>query len=554
MKKIIFATSIFLLTAVALRAIWVYNAYLFNGVVAYNQNAVLNLNTTPNASGIARLTAQAVYSSSTLPTDTFNDGRVSTATFTVVTNTGISSATATDQITIAANSVIQSSAAADSVTVVSTNGLTGASITLNGTVLTNNGWRVDLTSDTAADIATQINAYVYQVIATPNSSKVLLAARNKGVGGNSYTLVTSTPTALSASSATFTGGQNDAFQNQSITINGSVYPRGNYWNFPNTGPLTSTGTAASIASLINSISGMQASAAGSVVFATATVYGTAANAYTIVSSTPTAMTVANPTFTGGVNNAVITINGTALTQGAQWSAGANTTATAASIAAAINASASLSSIVVATNTANIVNTTSTAVGTLSNYTTTSSTPAAIAALHATYVGGQNSSFAINSPTIFIASHGYVTGIPVLLSTGGAAAPSPLANQTTYYVIAVDANDIQLATTSARAQSGLYVTITSSSTTGPHTYTLTPSTITGTAGLQWQVSNDCVNYTNYTTTLLGVAVSSLTFATPYTASATTWDLGPVNYECIRAALTGPSTGGWALQLKLNGSNP
>ncbi len=553
MKKYLFLAA--LSAAVTAGAAWVYNAYLVNEpALAYSKTYVLNLNTNPNASGIARLTAQAVYSSATLPTDTFNDGRVSTAAITVITNTGISSATATDQITIAATALIVSSAAADSIVVNSTNGLTGASITLNGTVLPSTSWRVDLTSNTAADIAAQINTYVNQVIATAASSTVNLLARTKGSLGNSYTLVTSTPTALIPGSALFTGGQNDAFNNQTLTVNGTAYPRGYYWNIPNTGPVTSSGTATSLASLLNNISGMRASAAGSVVFATATVYGTAANSFTLVSSTPSAMTVSSPTFSGGIDNAVVTINGRALTQGAQWFKGASVTATAASVAAAINANAALSPIVISTNVAGVVTTTSTAVGTLANYTLATSTPAAISVSHPTYVGGQNSSFTVGSPNLFIQAHGYATGVPVLLSTGGATPPSPLVNQTTYYVILVDANDIQLATTSARAQAGQYLTFASSSTTGPHTYTLTPSTITGSTGLTWAVSNDCVNYTTLATTSLGVAVSTLTFASPYTAGATTWDLGPVNYNCIEAIVVGPATGAINLQVKVNGSNP
>ncbi len=549
MKKKLGICAALVLTAIAARAIWVYNAYLFNGVVAYTQNAVLNLNTTPNASGIARITAQAVYSSSTLPTDTFNDGRVSTASITVASNSGLVAAAATNQVTIAADAVIKSSASYDSLVVNSTNGLTGASITLNGTVLPNGGWRVDLASHTATDIAAQINTYVYQVIATASGSTVNLVARANGSAGNAYTLVSSTPSAISATTASFVGGQDPAFRNAYITVNGTKYPRGYYWNLPGT-PETSTGTATSIAALLNTISGIQANAAGSVVYATATVAGAAANSFTLVSSTPAAMTVANPTFTGGVSNAVITINGTALTQGTQWTKGASVTLTAQSIASAINTA--FTGLITATNVAGVVNSTSTNVGTLANYTLVSSTPAALTVSHPTYVGGQNASFTILSPVINIPAHGYVTGVQLLLT--GATQPAPLTAGTTYFAISVDANDIELATTLNNAKAGTYITLTSSSTTGPHTSTLTPLAIAGTPGLQWQVSNDCVNYVNYTTTSLGVAVSSLTFPTPYTAGVTTWDLGPVNYQCLQAALTGPSAGGWALQLKINGSNP
>lgn len=551
MKKYGFLIAAALALTVIVRAGIVYNAYLINETgLAYSKNYPLNLSTTPNGSGIARLTAQAIYSSSTLPTNTFNDGRVSTATITVITNTGLTAVAAMDRITIAANAVIQEAAATNTLVVNSTNGLTSASISVAGTTIVNNGWRVDLASHTATDIAAQANTYVNQIVATTgNTSTVTFTASKKGTVGNSYTLSTSTPTALTAGAASFTGGLNDAFQNQSITVNGTVYPRGYYWNQPNSGsPMTSTGTAVSIAALLNTITGIQASAAGSVVYATATVSNLAGNSFTIVSSTPSAMTVLTPTFTGGADQASVTINGTKVIV----STGSGNTGTATNLAASINANSSLSSIMAASSTGNVVFTTSTAVGTLSNYTLISSTPTDLVLSHPTLVGGQNASFTINSPVIFIPSHRYSTGLPLVLS--GSAPPAPLVANTTYFAIAVDANDIDLATSLANAKAGTFITLTSSSTTGPHTTTLTPQVTTGTMGLQWQVSNDCVNYTNYTTTSLGVAVSSLSFASPYTAGSTTWDLGPVNFQCIQAATTGPSTGAWALQVKVNGSNP
>lgn len=554
MKKILATLAIGILAlATTVSAIWVYNAYLVNEPsLAYSKNYVLNLNTTPNASGIARVTAQAVYSSNTLPTDTFIDGRVSTATITVASNSGIAAAAATDQITIASNATIQDAAATNTLVVNSTNGLTGAIITLNGTRVTNNGWRIDVSSDTAADIATQLNTYVYPVISSAGgTSTVTLTARSKGVNGNAFTLVSSTPTALTAGSATFTGGKNDAFQNQSITVNGMNYPRAYYWNQPSSGiPLTSTSTAISIAALLNTIAGIQANAAGSVVYATATVSGTASNLFTIVSSTPSAMTVLTPTFTGGVDNAVITINGTKLTQGTQWTKGATVTLTAASIVTAINTA--FTGLITSANAAGVVFSTSTNIGTLANYTLTSSTPSQISVSHPTFVGGLNSAYTINSPNLFIPSHGYSTGTQLLLT--GATQPAPLAAGTTYFAILVDANDIDLATSLANAKAGTFITFTSSTTTGPHTSTLTPLAMTGTPGLQWQVSNDCVNYTNLTTTSLGIAVSSLSIVSPYTAGVTTWDLGPVNYQCLQAAVAGPSAGGLAIKVNINGSNP
>ncbi len=549
MKKMILSTTLVCLAAAGLWAILVYNATLVNEPsLAYNKNFTLNLSRTPNASGIANLSAQAVYSSASLTTDTFNDGRVSTASVTVTTVSGLVASTATNHVTIAANSVIQSSAAYDSLVLVSTNGLTGATVTMNGTRVVNHGWRVDLATHTATDIATDLNTYVYPVIANSHGTETItLTARKRGVVGNTYTLVSSTPAALTAGTAHFTHGQDSAFANQYITVNGRSYYRGYYWNLPSDPPETSTGTAVSIASLLSTIAGIHATATGSVVYATATAAGTAANAFTIVSSTPAAMTVLTPTFTGGVDNAQVCINGTCLVQGTDWTKGASVTATALSIAGAINANSSLNTLVVSTNVAGVVKTTSTLVGTAANYTLTSSTPAALSVSHPTYVGGQNASFTVGSPTINIPSHGYTTAVAVLLSTGGATPPSPLVNQTTYYAILVDANNIQLATTSARAQAGTYVTFTSSSTTGPHTYTLTPLAYAGNATLQWFASNDGTNYNP-------LDISSVTYSSPSsTPTSTVWDFGAVNYKYFQLDVVAPTAGGLNLVVTVQGSN-
>lgn len=65
--------------------------------------------------------------------------------------------------------------------------------------------------------------------------------------------------------------------------------------------------------------------------------------------------------------------------------------------------------------------------------------------------------------INITSHGYVTGDAVVLR--GTSLPSPLATDTVYYVIRVDANNIQLATTFANAAAGTDIDITTTTGTG-----------------------------------------------------------------------------------------
>ena len=62
-------------------------------------------------------------------------------------------------------------------------------------------------------------------------------------------------------------------------------------------------------------------------------------------------------------------------------------------------------------------------------------------------------------SIVFADHGYSTGWPVQLNTTNAL-PSPLqTGGVTYYVIAVDADTLQFATTEANAFAGTYVTLT-----------------------------------------------------------------------------------------------
>ncbi len=557
MKKLFGYSALGLVVAAAVvRADWVYNQNIVtNSPVAYSQNYALNLNATPNQSGISRVSAQAIGSSATLATDTFNDGRASTGIVTITSNSGLTLSTATDQITVTPTAQLLAVGATNQITILSTSGIATATLTYyNGTssntLLGGRDWFVtNTTTGTAASIASALAGYASLQVSRA-SSVIYATTTVTGATGNSYRFASSSPTVISTAAVSFSGGHAAALQNAYLTVNGQQLIQGQTWLVTD----TSSGTATSLAAVLNLMPGISASATGSVVFATATTGGSAANSFTVVSSSPGFLTVATPTFTGGVDNARLTINGVALTQGSAWTAGVTSSGTAKAISDSINANSTLLQIVTSswTTAASSFTITSKRVGTLGNYTTVSSTPAIVPG-HATLTGGANSSFTINSPVIVITSHGYSTGVGVLLSTGGAAAPTPLVNQTTYYVIAVDANDIELALTSTGAVAGTYITLTSSSTTGPHTTTLTPLAISGTSSFKWQVSNDCVTYQDFTTTAGGVAVSSVTFASPYTPFVTNWDFGPVNYQCIQAAVVGPTTGAVNLQIRVNGKN-
>ena len=64
-------------------------------------------------------------------------------------------------------------------------------------------------------------------------------------------------------------------------------------------------------------------------------------------------------------------------------------------------------------------------------------------------------------------HDLTTGQPIRFTTSGADLPEPLEIATTYFVIVVDADELQVATTNANAVAGTQITITDQGT-GTHT--------------------------------------------------------------------------------------
>lgn len=76
---------------------------------------------------------------------------------------------------------------------------------------------------------------------------------------------------------------------------------------------------------------------------------------------------------------------------------------------------------------------------------------------------------VGTDQINIASHGFATGEgPLELSNSGGSLPTGLATSTEYWVIAVDANNIQFATSRANALAGTPVDITAAAGGGTHT--------------------------------------------------------------------------------------
>lgn len=133
-------------------------------------------------------------------------------------------------------------------------------------------------------------------------------------------------------------------------------------------------------------------------------------------------------------------------------------------------------------------------------------------------------------TITITSHGFVTGLKVALS--GTNLPGGL-SATNYWVIKVDANTVQLATSLSNANAGTVVDITSAGTTADAA--LTPASL-GSSSVELKVSFDGTNYMSF------ASAKTITIA----GAGKQWlDCGTVNYPYVQLAFTAPTAGALTL---------
>lgn len=540
-KKSIFVAAFFVAVSTAIAMTPTYTDYLVNDPgAAFSTTYEINL----NARHVDQLSFQAVYSSAAIPSVTFNNGTISTGSVTVSVNSGFAAVKATDSITVTDNPAVKAS---NTITVSSNTALSGAYLTINGYKLTEGiEWHLTATSSgTANAIATAIRANAHGITASFASGVVYATAAAAGNIGNGYTMTSSTPAALAVGTANFTGGAQPSLENAILTFNGKAYRNGYEWKSGGTGSATATNLAA----FLNTFPVVRAASVSNVVYATATTQGSAGNAFTLVCSTP-ALTFASGNFTGGSDSATVTINGTSVLYGTDWSAGTTSSATAKSISDAIMANGTLNAIISSTWNASAV-VTLTALTAGPNYSISALPVASFATSGANMTGGAASGINTTAETITIASHGLTTGLAILFSTSSASTPpAPLINQTTYYAIKVDANTIKIATTSALAVLGTSLNLTSQGTANK-SFSLAPLALTGTASFKWQLSNDDTNWVDST-----LAGSSVTFASPYTAGNVYSDFGQINANYIRLNYTAPTTGAVNLKVKGNGksSNP
>ena len=558
MKKLLKLAVLTSLAQSAFAGKTVYNGTLVNGPVASTFSFTLNVSTVPNENGMNAVSAQVIYSSVPLAIDNFNDGRAATGSFTVTNPAALLPTPATNQITVPTTQQILGSGATNQVTISSC--VPKSLVYVNGyRFIEGIDWNCGGTTTTGAkSLAAAFNSVAGAVLTSTNVANVIWSTADVvGVSGNSYVMTTSSPPAYSTTS--WSGGKDPALRNAIITFNGIGYRNGQLWS---DGSGTSTGTAISITSMFQTFGVVTATCAagtGSVVYASATVNGSAGNSFTL-SDNAALLITASANFSGGNDAAVVTVGGYSFKAGVDFSTG-TASATATSMAAAFNTKAS-SQIVTAQAVGAVVTSTADFVGTVGNYPLTSST-GAITTSGPLMTGGTNASWTVNQPVINLPGHGYATGLAVWLSSSGpiiqystattGGTLTTLAQNTTYYVIAVDTNNVELALTSTGAVAGAYLTLKSSSTTGPHTYSLNPSTWTATGEvISWSVSNDCVNFTSLSATKYGITVPSTSVSSfTYPIATAVWDLGEVDYQCIRLNVGGPTNGEWNVKAIING---
>jgi hypothetical protein len=413
----------------------------------------------------------------------------------------------------------------------------GASTVLSGPIIYESGLAYDKVVE--VDLDKQGIDYLSYTVTFGSTTFGTKTFQNGRASTSTITVADNAVTALVASVSTnsVTVVSTNGLTGAVLTMKTHALREGIHWQAVG----TTTGTAINLMTAINQyVNGVVASTSSgsSVIRATSTATGVVTNSYAAVSSTPAALSVGKAFFFGGQDHAVLTVNGTALTQGTEWSRGATAGATATSIYGAINTAfpgVIVSSAVGATG---VVYSTSVAVGVATKYAVTSST---IALTATNFTGGVDSDYTIGSSVIGVAGHGYTTALPVLYT--GTPAIGGLTTGTTYFVIPVSADSLAFASSKANAILGTAIPATSSTTqTTADTYTITPSTTIGNTSFYWQVSNDGTNWVTLTTP---PTVTFTSFVNPSTSTVT--DLGLVNYRKMRVNVTAPTTGGVLLQI-------
>ena len=548
-----------------------------NGTNYYAQNPAtfVSVVSTPTvyyrADGSSYISVETVVSSDTIAAQTFTDGQAATATLTVASYLGLSTAAATGNLTAVSTSAAAGVVGTANIVVITNT--TGTIVQLTGPpgnpvyTLGGNLSALGSTTNIATAFATQVNvsSWTVGVSATSSANVVTLSCINVGTFCSAYAVTSTTPTAIS------TAAFNNAANPVSVTVGPATFVAGNQFAVGTSTQAMAANLAAAITADLPGV--IVATAATScaptcgIVYSTAVVAGTVGNGYALATSNWAAISTGSVALFGGQNNAVITINGVALTANQSFYPVTSTAQTATNLALAIsNNFATIGA--TATAGGSVVYATATVDGTSANsfgitVTTNAITPSVLVssvgstgAQVGIFSGGANPAYTLVNGTgtvITIPAHGFNTALPVLYSTGSATALTGLTNQTTYYPIFLTANTISLASSTYQAMLGNALPLTSSTTkaTGD-SFTLTPLAITGTPSWQFVVSDDAINWATFGTTSNNISISSRTY-TSYisTGSVDTYDLGHMDYVWFGAKVIPPTTGALNFGMKVIG---
>ena len=346
-------------------------------------------------------------------------------------------------------------------------------------------------------------------------------------------------------------------RNTGVTLNGERFYAGPGGEW--TPVTTATGNAVALAAAINASSNFDAAAVSTVVYATCTVAGSYANAWAVATNSTTSFRLngagTSPiAFLNGSDRARLTINGVTYDIATATAVTSNAV-TAKNISDTLMADSLFTAIAVSTWASNVVYTTAAAVG-VNAYAITTSSPAALgvngsaSSQTGTFLNGSATTIDLTAET-FTANIRPNTGYAVWLGTGGFTTPGGLANGTTYYLIRSNPGVYKLATTKANATAGTAIDITSQA--GGGTFTMNPVVMPATTGfgLQWQTSNDNLNWSNYTTTDNNISISSITINSATAATTTLNNLGNVGYRYLRLKYSAPAQGGTNITATGNG---
>lgn len=394
------------------------------------------------------------------------------------------------------------------------------------------------------------NADVNTVTASAVYSAGSFSTASFGTGSTSAgTLTIASNSLLTAAAATNTitvtgaGSNGDSIVIPKVNAPGAhVLLAGRDWAYG----ANTTATAASLAAALQTIPWLQVSPSANVITITAPT-GAFYNSIPVTTNHSATLTIAHATMTGGVDAPTVYVNGYGFQAGRDYTVGGSASASATALANAINAKSGLSGQVLATPSSNTVGLASKLTGTVANFTLTTSNSSAISVSAATMTGGTNEAWALNSGKITASAHGFTLGQQLLYSVGsGSPVIGGLTDQTTYYAIPVDVNTLELASSLNNAKAGTFITLTSSSTlASAESYTLAPLAFSaGSAGFDWEVSNDGTNWTALNT-------SSVTYSNGG-AGSMSWNLGTLNYTYLSLNVVGPSAGGLNLQVTAQGT--